>query len=120
MTKQQWAQSAVSCYGDVIEGDPWYDQHKPEAFKGHVNRLVTATRPHEERWLLRDFLRNNGFLSGAEAKKLRQAHEDEVQKLHTLAKKGMALKAIAKALKRSEESTKDRAKADGLSIAKLR
>ena len=46
--------------------------------------------------------------------------QDEIQKLHTLAKKGMALKAIAKALKRSEESTKDRAKADGLSIAKLR
>ena len=45
---------------------------------------------------------------------------DEIQKLHTLAKKGMALKAIAKALKRSEESTKDRAKADGLSIATLR
>ena len=45
---------------------------------------------------------------------------DEVQKLHLLAKKGMALKAIAKALKRSEESTKDRAKADGLAIAKLR
>ena len=45
---------------------------------------------------------------------------DEIQKLHTLAKKGMALKAIAKALKRSEESTKDRARADGLSIAKLR
>ncbi len=45
---------------------------------------------------------------------------DEIQKLHTFAKKGMALKAIAKALKRSEESTKDRAKADGLSIAKLR
>jgi hypothetical protein len=45
---------------------------------------------------------------------------DEVQKLHQFAKKGMALKAIAKALKRSEESTKDRAKADGLSIAKLR
>lgn len=45
---------------------------------------------------------------------------DELQKLHTLAKKGMALKAIAKALKRSEESTKDRAKQDGLSIAKLR
>ncbi len=45
---------------------------------------------------------------------------DEVQKLHMLAKKGMALKAIAKALTRSEESVKDRAKADGLSIAKLR
>jgi hypothetical protein len=45
---------------------------------------------------------------------------DEIQKLHTLAKKGMALKAISKALKRSEESTKDRAKADGLTIAKLR
>jgi hypothetical protein len=46
--------------------------------------------------------------------------QDEVQKLHLLAKKGMALKAIAKALKRSEESTKERAKADNLSIAKLR
>ena len=45
---------------------------------------------------------------------------DEIQKLHTLAKKGMALKAIAKALTRSEESVRDRAKADGLSIAKLR
>jgi len=45
--------------------------------------------------------------------------QDEVQKLHTLAKKGMALKAIAKALTRSEESVKDRAKADRLSIAKL-
>ncbi|MBM6576649.1 hypothetical protein KCP91_09705 [Microvirga sp. SRT01] len=45
---------------------------------------------------------------------------EEVQKLHQFAKKGMALKAIAKALTRSEESVKDRAKADGLSIAKLR
>lgn len=44
----------------------------------------------------------------------------EIQKLHTLAKKGMALKAIAKALMRSEESVKDRAKVDGIGIAKLR
>ncbi len=43
----------------------------------------------------------------------------EIDKLHTLAKKGIALKAIAKALTRSEESVKQRAKADGLSIAKL-
>ena len=45
---------------------------------------------------------------------------DEVQKLHTLAKKGMPLKAIAKALTRSEESVKDRARTDRLNIAKLR
>lgn len=45
---------------------------------------------------------------------------DEIQKLHTLAKKGMPLKAISKAMTRSEESIKDRAKVDGLSIAKLR
>jgi hypothetical protein len=45
---------------------------------------------------------------------------DELQKLHTLAKKGMPLKSIAKALTRSEESVKDRAKLDGLNIAKLR
>ena len=44
---------------------------------------------------------------------------DEIQKLHTLAKKGMALKAIARALKRSEESVKDRAKEDGLRIHRL-
>ena len=46
--------------------------------------------------------------------------QDEIQKLHLLAGKGMSLQAIAKALKRSEESTKDRAKADKLTISKLR
>jgi DNA-binding NarL/FixJ family response regulator len=46
--------------------------------------------------------------------------QDEIQKLHTLAKKGMAVKAIAKAMTRSEESVKERAKADGLGITKLR
>jgi hypothetical protein len=46
--------------------------------------------------------------------------QDEIQKLHQYAGKGMSLKAIAKALTRSEESVKDRAKADGLKIAKLR
>ena len=46
--------------------------------------------------------------------------QDEIQKLHTLAGKGMALKAIAKALTRSEESVRDLAKADKIKIAKLR
>jgi hypothetical protein len=45
--------------------------------------------------------------------------QDEIQKLHTLAKKGMPLRGIAKALTRSEESVKERAKLDGLGIAKL-
>lgn len=45
---------------------------------------------------------------------------EEVSKLKTLATKGMGLKAIAKALTRSEESVQDRAKADGIKIAKLR
>jgi len=45
---------------------------------------------------------------------------DEIQKLHTLAKKGMGLKAIAKSLTRTEESVKERAKLDKLAIAKLR
>jgi hypothetical protein len=44
----------------------------------------------------------------------------ELHKLRTLAGKGMALKAIAKALIRSEESVKSRAKEDGLKIARLR
>jgi DNA-binding NarL/FixJ family response regulator len=46
--------------------------------------------------------------------------QDEIQKLHQLAGKGMALKAIAKALTRSEDSVKQRAREDGLRIAKLR
>ena len=45
---------------------------------------------------------------------------EEVAKLRTLATKGMGLKAIARALTRSEESVKDRAKIDGLKISKLR
>ena len=45
---------------------------------------------------------------------------DELGLLRTLAAKGKGLKEIAKALKRSEESTKDRAKADGIEIAKKR
>ena len=45
---------------------------------------------------------------------------EELAKLRTLAAKGMALKAIAKALTRSEESVKQRAKEDGVKIAKLR
>ena len=45
---------------------------------------------------------------------------DEIQKLHMLADKGMSLKAIAKSLTRSEESTKKRAKQDKLNIHNLR
>lgn len=51
----------------------------------------------------------------------RQAwRQDEIQRLHSLAGRGMSLRAIAKALTRSEESVKDRAKADRLKITKLR
>jgi hypothetical protein len=45
---------------------------------------------------------------------------DEVAKLRTLAAKGKGLKEIAKALSRSEESTRELAKTDGIAIAKLR
>ena len=46
--------------------------------------------------------------------------QDEIQKLHQLAGKGMSLRAIAKALTRSEESVKERAKLAKRRIAKLR
>lgn len=45
---------------------------------------------------------------------------EEAGKLRVLATKGMGLKAIAKALNRSEESTKKFAKNDGIKIAKKR
>ena len=45
---------------------------------------------------------------------------EELQKLRLLAGKGMALKAIARAMTRSEEPIKDRAKLNGIGIAKLR
>ena len=44
--------------------------------------------------------------------------QEEIAKLHNLAKKGQSLKSIARALTRSEESMRDRAKADGLTISK--
>ena len=46
--------------------------------------------------------------------------QDEIQKLHLLAGKGMSLRAITKALTRSEESVQIRARADKLKISKLR
>ena len=59
--------------------------------------------------------------SGEKFERHRQAwRQDEIQKLHQLAGKGMALRAIAKALTRSEESVKQRAKEDGLKITKMR
>ena len=45
---------------------------------------------------------------------------DEVTKLKLMASKGTGLKAIAKALTRSEESTRDMAKQDKIKIAKKR
>ena len=51
----------------------------------------------------------------------RQAwRQAEIQKLHLLAGKGMSVRAIAKALTRSEESVQIRARADKLKISKLR
>jgi hypothetical protein len=45
---------------------------------------------------------------------------DEVAKLKVLAGKGKGLKEIAKALSRTEESTRERAKLDGIAIARKR
>lgn len=45
---------------------------------------------------------------------------EELQKLQMLAGKGKGLREIAKALKRSEESAKDKAKELGIAIAKVR
>ena len=45
---------------------------------------------------------------------------EELQKLRTLAAKGKGLREIAKALNRTEESTKDAAREHGMTIAKLR
>lgn len=45
---------------------------------------------------------------------------DELQRLQMLAGKGKGLKEIAKALNRTEESTKDAAKQHGMTISKLR
>ena len=71
-----------------------------------------------------DYIRGNGG-GGRNMSERFERHrqpwrQDEIQKLHQLAGKGMSVRAIAKALTRSEESVKDRAKADRLKIAKLR
>ena len=62
-----------------------------------------------------------GDMMGERFERHRQPwRQDEIQRLHQLAGKGMSLRAIAKALVRSEESVKDRAKSDRLKIVKLR
>jgi hypothetical protein len=59
--------------------------------------------------------------SGEKFERHRQPwRQDEIQKLHQLAGKGMSLRAIAKALTRTEDSIRDRAKSDKLKISKLR
>jgi hypothetical protein len=64
---------------------------------------------------------HQGVTMGERFERHRQPwRQDEIQKLHTLAGKGMSVRAIAKALTRSEESVKDRAKLDRLRISKLR
>lgn len=45
---------------------------------------------------------------------------EELQKLQSLAGKGKGLKEIAKALNRTEESTRDAARQHGMTISKLR
>lgn len=45
---------------------------------------------------------------------------EELQKLQVLAGKGKGLKEIAKALNRTEESTKDAARQHGIGVAKAR
>ena len=45
---------------------------------------------------------------------------EEAGQLRTLAAKGKGLREIAKSLGRTEESTKDRAKIDGIDIARKR
>ena len=45
---------------------------------------------------------------------------EELQKLQSLAGKGKGLKEIARALNRTEESTRDKAKELAIAIAKLR
>jgi hypothetical protein len=73
--------------------------------------------------LVRDGCRVGGrfMATGERFERHRQPwRQDEIQKLHQLAGKGMSLRAIAKALTRTEESVKDRAKADRLTITKMR
>ena len=45
--------------------------------------------------------------------------QDELQKLHQLATKGLSVRAIAKALTRSEESVKTQAKVLKIKLSKL-
>ncbi len=60
-------------------------------------------------------------MAGGRFERHRQAWtQEEIRKLHLLAGKGMSLKAISKAMTRSEESIRDRAKADGIKVSKLR
>ncbi|MEJ2408400.1 MAG: hypothetical protein P8Y58_11050 [Novosphingobium sp.] len=59
-------------------------------------------------------------MSNATAKHKQPWKPQELQKLQALAGKGKGLKEIAKALNRTEESTKDAARQHGFTIARAR
>ena len=59
-------------------------------------------------------------MSNATAKHKQPWKPAELQKLQSLAGKGKGLKEIAKALNRTEESTRDAARQHGFAIAKAR
>ncbi len=104
-------------------------QETLEESGGERRRSRDQGRRDEQGWLagLR-YCEGDRHARGLRGKKMGERFErhrqpwrqDEIQKLHVLAGKGMALKAIAKALTRSEESVKDRAKFDRIRIVKLR
>lgn len=59
-------------------------------------------------------------MSDKTAKHKQPWKQEELQKLQILAGKGKGLKEIAKALNRTEESTKDAAKQHNIGVAKAR
>jgi hypothetical protein len=60
VTAEQHMKVIVQMLMDVLEGDPHYDVNKPDAFKAHVNRILTGP-PLEERRFAKDILRYNNW-----------------------------------------------------------
>ena len=73
---------------DVIGGDPHYDESQPDAFKGHVDRALSAGGL-ELRTIMRDFLRDGGWKNAADVLALERdrdtfAKSDSANKGETL------------------------------------
>ncbi len=69
MTNEEHAKQEVRLLADVIEGNPHYEEQHPDAFNGHVQRILNSKDPLEDRKVGHDFMNNYKATHGGDQQK---------------------------------------------------